>query len=475
MWHLAILLFVSYILISWYTLTRSASPALPCHHSISNHQQCFRPLVAPGELLHIELWLYHPPLGNHTTLYRWNPVDTCRFNVMVPESVAYAAALMNSSTSEPCQVLLPPTARRRSSNSMTTRPLKARFVLRRDSDGREVGRTHFDLTRVERRRERFWSGASGSKARNLLATDAPSLSAQPLPDSSKSNGSEAVWIPFLKYGRSPVRIRLVSDFNEYGILQRSDGTLLQAWNRTHYKPIVYVDDLSLQYSSRVELAPPEDRKPAINLRVKVTAISPAVDAFRRQMIASVGLIETVFDADQLDEIRYYLADERLYRFLITQVISYVHMTVAYLAFRDEIRFYRGKKKMSGVSSSSVVTRLACSVIIFLYLLDVGGTSWVVLLSIFGECVIEAWKTFKVLQPTVTSHFPFVVFRQLQTQRERETIEYDRIAMKYLAVVFYPLVAAWSLYALQKYEYKSWYSWLISNLANAGKRFFNRCQ
>ena len=123
--------------------------------------------------------------------------------------------------------------------------------------------------------------------------------------------------------------------------------------------------------------------------------------------------------------------------------------------------------MQGVSASTVITRLICSVIIFLYLVDGGGTSWVVLLGIFSDCVVEAWKAFKLLQPTFTpTHFPFVSIRQLQTKKEKETAEYDHIAMKYLAMVFYPLVAAWSLFALQKYEYRSWYSWLISNLANA---------
>jgi len=107
-----------------------------------------------------------------------------------------------------------------------------------------------------------------------------------------------------------------------------------------------------------------------------------------------------------------------------------------------------------------------SVIIFLYLIDGGGTSWVVLLSLFSSCAVEAWKVWRLLRPTLTVKFPFVKVRQLQSTKERETAEYDRIAFRYLAIVLYPLVIIWSLYALKQYEYKSWYSWLISNLANA---------
>ena len=50
--------------------------------------------------------------------------------------------------------------------------------------------------------------------------------------------------------------------------------------------------------------------------------------------------------------------------------------------------------------------------------------------------------------------------------EQQTAEYDTIAYRYLSLVFYPLVMCWSVYALREYEYKSRYSWFISNCANA---------
>lgn len=461
MWYLLFFLFLSYLIISIYSLIRSASPAIPCHHSNSK-RQCFRPLVSPGETLQGELWLYKQLPGNGTKMYIWSPVDTCRFNFTAPESGTLAMQLTSNKTS--CEVPLPNAARRRSSNPKLVRPLKARFVFRL-ADGKEFGGVHFELTRVKQRsQERSWTGSSSSAARNLL-TDKPTTQQQS--SSKSSDNSEALWIPYLKYGQSPVRIRFVSEYSEYGILQRADGVQLHAWNHSHYRPMMYVDDLSLQHSSQIELAPPEDKKPPIKLQVRLGSVSPVLDSLNRQILWGFSTVESIFPAEDLDEIRYFLQDERLYRFFLTQIISYLHMWFSYLAFRDEIRFYRGKNNMLGVSASTVITRLICSVIIFLYLVDGGGTSWVVLLSIFSECVVEAWKAFKLLQPTFTpTHFPFVSIRQLQTEKERETVEYDHIAMKYLAMVFYPLVAAWSLFALQNYEYKSWYSWLISNLANA---------
>jgi hypothetical protein len=230
--------------------------------------------------------------------------------------------------------------------------------------------------------------------------------------------------------------------------------------------MMYVDDLSLQHSSQVELGPPEDNKPPFKLQIKIGSVSPVVDALIQQSQGAFEALESMLPGEELDEIRYFLQDERLYRFVLTQIISFVHMWIDYLAFRDEIRFYRGRQNLSGVSTSTAITRLICSVIILLYLLDGGGTSWVILLSLISSCSIDAWKVWKLLQPRFTRSFPFVAVRQLQTAKEQQTAEYDRIATKNLAMILYPLVIGWSLYALQHYEYKSWYSWLISNLANA---------
>ncbi|KAL3914184.1 MAG: hypothetical protein SGILL_006202 [Bacillariaceae sp.] len=240
--------------------------------------------------------------------------------------------------------------------------------------------------------------------------------------------------------------------------------------------MLYVDDLSLQHSAQIELAPAEDNKPPVPIHIKFNAISPTVDSVNRHIHVAFETVESIFSGPELDEIRYYLQDERLYRFALTQVISYVHMWLDYMAFRDEIRFYRGRNKLSGVSTSSVLSRLACSVIILLYLLDGGGTSWVVLLSLISSCAIEAWKAVKLLQPTPTLSFPFIKVRQLETEAERKTAEYDRIAYRYLATFFYPIIAIWSLYALKHYEYTSWYSWFISNMANAVYTFgfINMC-
>ena len=406
----------------------------------------------------MELWLYQP--FNGTKTYKWSPIKSCRLNFTIPESGKLPTQLTNNETI--CEVPIPDAARHRSPNKKAVKPLKARFLI--SSDEAVVATVPFDLTRVkERQPGTFWSSSSSSKsteARNLL-NDSPLKN-----KTRKEEPKEPMWIPYLKYGRAPIRVRIVAEYREFGVLVRNDGLEIPVWNHTTYRPLIYVDDLSLQHSAQSELAPPEDNKPPVKLQIKLNSVSPIVDAFIRQMYTAFSTVEAMLQGEEMDEIRYFLSDERLYRFVLTQLISYVHMWLDYLAFRDEVRFYKGKQNFSGISTSTVLTRLICSIIILLYLLDGGGTSWVVLLSLFGSCSVEAWKVCKLLRPTLKPRFPFISIRHLQTVNEQETAEYDRIASTNLAMILYPLVIGWSLYALQHYEYTSWYSWLISNLANA---------
>ncbi|KAG7356507.1 Cleft lip and palate transmembrane protein 1 (CLPTM1) domain containing protein [Nitzschia inconspicua] len=451
--------------------------------------------------------------------FRWISIDSCRLNATIPptgklpELLTRNTALSNNTTSivnpettitttttisttnsEPgmtnndegqtCLVTLPEFARVRSSQQTLVHPLMARFVVFQQTtthnindgsvgsykEGKQklVGLMDpFYLTRINKRTPNDSGLASLVWNSNEKASSSQSEEDISNHGSNDNYPPTSMWVPFLKYGKNtPVRIRFVAENRGYAMLQRADGVALHPLNATSYSPILYVDELSLQHSSQVELAPPEGNKPPITLHVKFGSISPEMDAVNRQVHTAFDTVESFLSGPELDEIRYFLKDEKLYRFALTQIISYLHMWFDYLAFRDEIRFYRGRQNLSGVSSTTVLTRLGCSIVIFLYLLDGGGTSWVVLLSVFSSCAMEAWKVWKLLKPTLTTKFPFVAVRELQSTKDRETAEYDRIACRYLAMVLYPMVAVWSLYALKQYEYASWYSWFISNMANA---------
>jgi len=449
----------------------------------------------------MELWLFQELADNgdhrdaggsgngssdtRTRRMDWVAVPTCRFDVTLPETGKLPTLVTSNDDNQngtKCLVPIPNSARIRSTVRDEVHALRARFAIYMAgvptaTTSTAVGVVPFEISRVIERRPRRGPWAGGSQiatedsssgrgqARNLL--EQPSLPKEQQKENQTTKINEGpMWIPYLKYGCAPVRIRFVAEDREYGRLERADGLRLQKWNRTTYAPIMYVDDLSLQKSAQRELAPPEDGKPPIQLRIKLGSLSPIFDSLNRQTQTAFQTIEQLMPGEELDEIRYFLQDERLYRFILTQIISYLHLMFDYLAFRDEIRFYKGRKNLSGVSTSTAITRFVCSLIILLYLMDSGGTSWVVLFSMCSSVGVDGWKVWKLLRPEWSTSFPFVKIGHIQTAREQETAEYDRIALKNLAMILYPLVIGWSLFALRHYEYKSWYSWLISNLANA---------
>jgi len=57
-----------------------------------------------------------------------------------------------------------------------------------------------------------------------------------------------------------------------------------------------------------------------------------------------------------------------------------------------------------------------------------------------------------------------------TDKDRDTEEIDAKGMRYLKLVLYPLSASWGLYNLYHYSYKSWWSWLISSMADFAYTF-----
>ena len=515
MWYAWTTALIVYAAITWWSLLEASAPAISCHQPPFSSLDCLRPATRVGDRLTIQLQLLLRPSPDTKNerkgdIPRWFSIDTCRIDLVIPATGKLPKLITGisdgkvvgvqekgdtnatkSDTSQHCEVLLPAIARHRSKIKSEVQPLKARFVVHATTpinkeDINQKMKTSvigtvppFFLTRVQKHEPRSMmrlllnsnsiAAKTAASNQNLTSGDLNASTIESDGDKNTNRYQDAdsrIWIPYLKFGRSPIRIRSVAEDRDYATLERADGMRLQALNSTFYAPMIYVDELSLQNSAQIELAPFEDNKPAIELQIKFGSISPMVDTLYRQVQASFEMFgDTIFVGAELDELKYFLQDENLYRFALTNIISTIHVWFDYLAFRHEVKFYRGMQNLSGVSSSTVISRMICSLIILLYLIDGGGTSWVVLFSLFSSFVVEVWKVYKLLRPKVTSKFPFVALRQLTSKEDLKTIEYDRIACRTLSFLLYPVLLCWSIYALKTYEYRSLYSWFISNMAN----------
>ena len=481
MGYLNVILLAAYALMTCYYIYVSSMPSETC----SNPKQCARPLFPSTEIYDVnqqyelEFWTQHEvesqntqPGSEETNSRRrrksptleWKLLSSCNssqmsFNVNAETDKSIFKKHKFGGKDNDCTLEFPSFSRVRDTevNAKNTDPLssratimKAMFVLKKSSTGPPteeniIAKSVFDLTRL---------------------VDFPGK----------------ISVPHFKYSRQPIVLRLVVDNNFYPISSpvRGDGLKLmlthqpsETYGRDFYhRPAFYVDDVALKHSSQIQLAPPEDLaenpRPPVTLTIQLSVISPLRHAIHRQLELGFSMTESFLEPNELDEIRHMISDEYIYRFILTQIITFVHIYLDYMAFRDEIGFYRGKKSMGGVSMSSVLGRFVCQLIIFLYLCDGGNTSWLILGSVGSGVAVEFWKTTKFFQPKITRSFPFISIANTSnmTSLEKDTMNYDRIAHTYLGLILYPIVFGSALYSRKFYTYSSLWSWIISNLANA---------
>jgi len=243
-----------------------------------------------------------------------------------------------------------------------------------------------------------------------------------------------------------------------------------ARNQAKYEPIVFVDDISLLKGHHVELSR-NTSMPSPLIKIRFSPTSSVHFAFKKTMSVIISILAEILAESELEEIKYWLSEERLLRYFLTQAITWIHILLEYLAFRDDWKFFVGRKTFRGVSSTSMFFSVFRSLVIFLYLFE-SDTSTLILLSVGKDIVWSAWKLCRVVKPrfyfrpgTFTPCFSYLESGSL-TPEERQSAEYDHIATMHMGLCIYPLVVGLAIYSLLNYTYKSWWSWFISSLADA---------
>lgn len=90
---------------------------------------------------------------------------------------------------------------------------------------------------------------------------------------------------------------------------------------------------------------------------------------------AMGLV-SAHDAE--DTKRIFL-ETNPYFLALTALVTVLHMIFEYLAFSNDVKFWRGRKNFKGLSLRSILINCYFQSIIFLYLLDSQETSWAILL------------------------------------------------------------------------------------------------
>ncbi|ORZ01241.1 cleft lip and palate transmembrane protein 1-domain-containing protein [Syncephalastrum racemosum] len=173
---------------------------------------------------------------------------------------------------------------------------------------------------------------------------------------------------------------------------------------------------------------------------------------------------------EMDEVKRMLLETNPYLLVTTAAVSLLHSAFEFLAFKNDIAFWKKKDNSTGVSVRTLITNIFFQIVIFLYLLDNNqDTSWMILISQGVGLAIEIWKVFKALKYELIwnpgSFFPTVRTQESHgpSEEEDDTAKYDAIAFKYLMWLAYPLLAGYAVYSLLYDEHKSWYSYVLKTL------------
>jgi len=183
-----------------------------------------------------------------------------------------------------------------------------------------------------------------------------------------------------------------------------------------------------------------------------------------QMEQSFSMQQSIGTAGEgdSDEFKRMLLETNPYLLAVTFVVTLLHTVFDFLAFKNDIVFWKNKKNLEGMSVKTIFVNTGCQFIIFLYLLD-NDTSWIILISCGVGLLIEMWKIKKavIVELDWTKRFP-LTFKDRASYASK-TKEYDDQAMRYLSYVLYPLIVGYAIDSLMYETHKSWYSWILNSL------------
>ncbi|XP_055539153.1 lipid scramblase CLPTM1L isoform X2 [Wyeomyia smithii] len=240
--------------------------------------------------------------------------------------------------------------------------------------------------------------------------------------------------------------------------------------RVNYKnqflPILLLDFLKTRQRDLEEVAP-EMKNFTLELNYSPVGVGQ-LKLLAHVQHALQTLPQMGFSKKDLDEVKGIFSDTNLYLLCGTIFVGTVHILFDFLAFKNDILFWKQRTNYVGLSARSVLWCAFSQIVIFLYLLD-EETSLIVLIPAGVGTIIDLWKTKKIFRLNLT----WRGIRKAQvteqtgilSKAENDTRIFDRQAMKYLSCILYPLCLGGAVYSLLYHAQKSWYSWTIHSLVN----------
>ena len=236
--------------------------------------------------------------------------------------------------------------------------------------------------------------------------------------------------------------------------------------KSYYHPVIYFNDY---WNYLSDYMPINETTPQLEYTITFSPISMfkwqlyISQSMRSQWSQYLGDTAENSDKEQ-DMIKRTLKETNPYILALTMVVSLVHSVFEFLAFKNDIQFWKSRKTLEGLSVRSIFFSVFQSLIVLLYVLD-NETNFVVVVSCLVGMLIECWKITKVIdiKKHPTKRFgpiPMLTFEDKSTYVQSSTKEYDRLAFRYLSWFLFPLLVGYGIYSLIYVEHKGWYSFVL---------------
>jgi len=259
--------------------------------------------------------------------------------------------------------------------------------------------------------------------------------------------------PMTARGLPQMQVRLVYDRTAYP----------PQWMRSHYYPMMYVDEFWLTEDQLIKFNVTGDTP--FNTDLHFNLMSAARWRFQRMMEHSFEANAKVFgdDSEEMTAMRDLFANTHPYLLIATMVVSILHCVFEYLALKNDVAFWNktdAETLKKFISLRAVMLEILCNIVLLIYLYD-QDTNFLVLLLSLGQVGVDCWKLTRVIGITFEKRLGFIpcpIFASKVPKTAAE--EYDKIALNYLGIILVPIIIGYAVYSSMYECHKGWYSYVL---------------